>query len=140
MRKIISLCLILPFLAAPAFASDIDIIGTWLVEDGSGKVEISDCGDGTPCGALVWTDPAQGDNPIDANNPDPALRDRTLIGTPLFWGFERKKDKWSSGKIYDARSGKTYKSKLKLNEDGTLKVKGCIGPICQGEIWTLADR
>jgi len=121
-----------------ALASEIDIAGTWLVEDGSGKVEVADCGDGTPCGTLIWTDPAQGE-PIDGNNPDPELRNRSLIGTDLFWGFKRKKTKWSSGKIYDARSGKTYKSKLQLKEDGTLRVKGCIGPICQGETWTRVD-
>ncbi|GGX65712.1 hypothetical protein GCM10011309_14970 [Litorimonas cladophorae] len=54
----------------------------------------------------------------------------------MLWGFEEKSDKWSSGKIYDAESGKSYKSKLERQADGSLEVKGCIGPICQGQIWT----
>lgn len=123
------------FLPVPAFAADIDVAGIWWTEDKGAKVEITDCGDGTPCGSLIWTEE---ENPLDGNNPDPALRDKPLIGAKMFWGFKAKKDKWTGGKIYDARSGKTYKSKLKLNEDGSLNLKGCIAFICQGETWTRA--
>lgn len=133
MRKFISLSIVLSFIAAPAFGSDIDIAGTWWSEAKDAKVEVSDCGDGTPCGILVWTEDG---NPLDANNSDPDLRNIPLIGSKMFWGFKRKGDKWKSGKIYDARSGKTYKSKLSLNDDGILEVRGCVGFICQGEDWT----
>ncbi|OYW82850.1 MAG: hypothetical protein B7Z22_13475 [Hyphomonas sp. 32-62-5] len=30
---------------------------------------------------------------------------------------------------------KTYDSRLKRLGDGTLEVKGCIGPVCQTQIW-----
>ena len=42
---------------------------------------------------------------------------------------------FKGGKIYDPRSGNTYKSNLYLNEDGTLKVEGCLAFICDGEVW-----
>lgn len=137
MRKFISLSIALSFIVTPAFASDIDIAGTWWSEGKGAKVEISDCGDGTPCGILVWTDEG---NPLDANNPDEALRGQPLIGAKVFWGFKRKGSKWKSGKLYDARSGKTYKSKLVLNDDGSLAVNGCVAFICDGESWTRVEE
>lgn len=111
------------------------IDGLWMVESGNGKVEVKDCGDGTPCGTLVWINKANGKSDVDINNSDPALKDRPLIGSAVFWGFKQKGDKWKSGQIYDAESGKTYKSKIKLNEEGELEVKGCVGPICKTQTW-----
>ena len=122
--------------ATPALAADINIAGLWYTENKDAKIEVADCGDGTPCGRLVWT---KNGNPLDGNNPDPALRDKPLIGAKMFWGFEQKGAKWKGGKIYDARSGKTYKSKLKLNEDGSLDVRGCVAFICDGETWTRVE-
>ncbi len=131
------ICLIaVIFTAWPVMA--LDIAGTWFTSDGKAKVAVSDCGDGTPCGHLVWFDPSMGAETTDINNPDPDLQSRPLIGSPVFWGFKRKKDKWSSGHIYDAESGKTYKSKLRLTDEGRLVVKGCIGPICQKQVWRPA--
>ena len=109
--------------------------GIWLVESGNGKVEIKDCGDGTPCGTLVWINKANGKGDLDINNVDTALRQRPLLGSAVFWGFKKKGKSWKSGKIYDAESGKTYTSKIKLKEDGRLQVKGCVGPICKSQIW-----
>ncbi|MEP6341979.1 MAG: DUF2147 domain-containing protein [Maricaulaceae bacterium] len=111
------------------------INGLWLVESGNGKVEIKDCGDGTPCGTLVWINKANGKSDVDINNVDPDFQGRPLLGSAVFWGFKKKGEGWKSGKIYDAESGKTYKSKIKLNDEGELKVKGCVGPICKSQIW-----
>jgi len=132
---------LLSFLLLPsaAFAADLDVAGVWYTADKSAKVEVIDCGDGTPCGNLVWFEPDGSGVVTDANNPDPELKKRPLLGSPVFWGFERKKTRWNKGRIYDASSGKSYKSKLELAEDGTLKVKGCIGPLCQAQIWTRAE-
>ena len=113
-----------------------NIHGLWLVESGNGKVMVKDCGDGTPCGTLFWLDASKVESLLDVNNTDPEKRTRPLLGTPVFWNFKEKNGKWKSGKIYDGESGKTYKSKMEILDDETLKVKGCIGPICRSEIWT----
>ena len=42
---------------------------------------------------------------------------------------------FKGGKIYDPRSGNTYKSNLYLSQDGILKVEGCLAFICDGEEW-----
>jgi len=123
-------------LAVPAQASDIDVAGLWLTADGSAHVDIADCGDGTPCGTVVWIDPAQGGGGFDDNNPDPELNGQSIVGSKMLWGFKPKNEKWGSGKIYDARDGKTYKSKLSLTKDDTLNVKGCVGPFCKTLVWT----
>lgn len=136
MKYLLTMALFL--IASPVFA--MDVAGVWATEDGGAHVEITDCGDGTPCGTLVWMKEQTPEGLKDAENPDENLRDRPLEGIQLLWGFEPKGDKWKSGKIYDAGSGKTYKSKLELKDDGTLKVKGCFGPICQGQTWTAMEN
>jgi len=131
---------LIALLASPAFAADgKDVFGIWQVESGTAQVEIKDCGDGTPCGSLIHINAPDPMAVLDDQNPDPELATKPLIGAPMLWGFKAKKDKWSGGRIYDAESGKNYKSKLERQEDGTLKVKGCVGPICKGQIWTAVD-
>jgi uncharacterized protein (DUF2147 family) len=63
------------------------------------------------------------------------LRRRPLEGLVILSGFADKGDDWR-GKIYDPKSGKTYKSILKRESDGTLKVQGCIAFFCRTQRWT----
>jgi uncharacterized protein (DUF2147 family) len=127
-------------LAVPlaAFADSKDVDGRWLVQDGNAVVEIRDCGDGTPCGYLDWVDMSEASSDRDINNPDPELNGRPLIGMPMLWGFREKGKSWGRGRIYDPEEGKTYGSNLKRLDDGNLRVKGCIGPLCKTQIWTPA--
>jgi uncharacterized protein (DUF2147 family) len=146
--KTLSLITVLAFTSSLAFAADESapagsalsalaaVSGVWLTEAGDAEIEIADCGDGTPCGVMVRVQTEDGSPAIDTNNPDPDLKSRPLVGTKMMWGFREKSGRWKSGQIYNAENGKTYKSKIKRLEDGTLEVKGCIGPICQGQIWT----
>ncbi len=142
MRILFSISLFVIFSAVvsiPAHSdnvSGINVVGLWLTADGAARVQISDCGDGTPCGTVVWVDPNQDGSATDDNNPDPELKGQNIVGSKMLWGFKSKKDKWGSGKIYDARDGKTYKSKLKLAGDDRLEVKGCVGPFCKTLVWT----
>ncbi len=125
-----SIALAALILAAPASAYE----GDWLTEDRKGIVTIARCG-AALCGRLTRIlVPA----PVttDVNNPDPKLRARPLRGLPLITGFVWKDGGWQGGRIYDPESGRTYKSKLALNRDGTLKVSGCIAFICQSQRWS----
>lgn len=131
----------LVLLAAPvAMADGQDVHGRWLVEDGNAVIEIADCGDGTPCGTLQWVDMSEASSDRDINNPDDELNGRPLIGMPMLWGFRKKGDSWGRGKIYDPESGKTYGSNLKRRKDGNLRVKGCVGPFCQTQVWSTAPE
>lgn len=122
----------------PAQANEaLDVYGQWLTEKQNSVVEISEC-DGAPCGVITWIDDPDAESLTDAENPDETLRARPLIGLTILSGFEARKDQWKKGRIYDPETGKTYGARLRRLEDEALQVKGCIGPICQTQIWTPA--
>ncbi len=119
--------------AAPALAAT-PIAGRYVTEDGSGVIEIGRCG-ATVCGKLVRIlKAAPGSPKTDVNNGDPALRSRPILGMPILSGFADSGKDWR-GRIYDPRNGKSYKSIVAKNADGTLKVQGCIAFLCQTQVW-----
>lgn len=140
--KSLAIALAAIVLAGASHADAKDVFGIWLTEAGTAKLEISDCGDGSPCGRVVALNPdtlRDGLTPettFDENNPDPALRDMPILGLLMLSDFEARRSDWRSGRIYDPETGRTYGSRLKKREDGTLEVKGCLGPICQTQVWT----
>ena len=122
---------------SPALAAA-PVTGKWMTAERDSIIEIGTCG-ATVCGKVhrVMKMMDNGKPPIDANNPNPALRNRPVQGMMLLTGFTDGGNQWN-GQIYDPKSGKTYKSKLSRNPDGTLKVQGCIGPFCKAFTWTAA--
>ena len=88
------------------------------------------------CGHISWLRSPADAKATDGNNPDPALKKRTILGLPLMRDFRQAAPgKWTGGKIYDPNSGKTYDSKMSVNANGTLKVDGCILVVCQAQTW-----
>lgn len=124
------------FTPLSAHASVHDVYGLWMSEAKDGLIVVSDCGDGTPCGTLVWVDPKKADTLFDARNKDKAMRSRALIGVPIIWDFKRSNKGWKSGKIYNPEDGKTFTARIKRQENNLLQVKGCLGVICITNIWT----
>ena len=123
--------------ASPGFAAT-SVSGRWYTEEKDSIVQIGQCGP-VVCGkvAKVLRAAPNGGKPVDANNPDPALRNRPIEGIILLSGFKESGDEWE-GQIYDPRAGKTYRSTLKKQPDGTLRVKGCLGPFCRAVKFTPA--
>ena len=122
------------------FADDPSAVeGTWLSGDGDGWIEVRMAGDGLS-GEILGSPNDSDDRPdADENNPDPALRDRPLIGLNLFSGFEYAGDgRWKGGTIYDPNSGKTYRCVVTLVDANTLEVRGYVGVPLLGrtETWT----
>ena len=141
-RKTLSVAAAAALLLAtsPVFAED--ILGLW--DAGESHVEIYSCGE-LLCGRIAKLDEPldeDGNEKLDKNNPEPALRSRPLLGMDLIAGFSRAgKRKWEDGTIYDPRDGKTYKCVMKLQRDGTLKVRGYIGVPLLGKSveWTRVE-
>lgn len=138
-----ALALSLPVLALATAASAADPVqGTWLTPNGAAKVKVAPCG-GSMCGTVVWLKAPldKAGKPVtDAANPDPNLRARPVVGLTLIRDFKAASaGRWTGGKIYDPKSGKTYASKLSANPDGTLKVEGCVAVVCQAQTWTRAN-
>ena len=127
---------------ASAAAFGKDLLGLW--DAGESRVEIYACGD-LLCGRIAELDESldeNGNEKLDENNPDPALRSRPILGMDLIAGFSRASDtKWEDGTIYDPRDGKTYKCVMKLQRDGTLKVRGYVGVPLLGKtvVWTRVE-
>jgi uncharacterized protein (DUF2147 family) len=126
--------LILPLSAQAASP----ITGRWVTQSKDGVVEVYSCGENI-CGKLskFLVNPPAGPGAKDINNPDRALRNRTILGMNVLTGFKAAGDEWK-GQIYDPKSGKTYRSIVYKGKSGNLVVKGCIGPFCQAQTWTPA--
>ena len=122
-------------LAAPGGASH-TIEGLWLNDDRKGLVRIAPCG-ARLCGTIVKVlDRRPGAPATDIHNPDPALRGRPFVGLQVLTGFAPAGSGWSGGRAYDPETGKSYRSTLALNPDGSLKVTGCVLFICESRRWT----
>ncbi len=120
--------------AGTASAGPHDVFGLFATESGNSHIEIADCGDGSPCGRVIWIDPKSVPAGKSVDTVTDANGDKVL-GLTLLDGFRKKKSNWADGRIYDPEAGKTYGSRLKLLDNGQLEVKGCIGPICQTQHW-----
>jgi len=137
MLRTIPVTLLLSLAAAPPAHGAASVSGLWLTTEKDSIVEIAPCG-GALCGRIARIlKPNPDGPPRDINNPDPALRSRPIQGLPILTGFRDSGRNWE-GTAYDPRAGKSYRSYLTLLRDGTLEVKGCIGPFCRTKSWTPA--
>lgn len=124
-------------LAVPASAAE-PILGRWVTAEKNAVVAIAKCGNAL-CGKIekFLILPPGGNNQRDVNNPEPGKRNRKLLGTAILTGLVASGDAWH-GQIYDPNVGKTYKAEVRRKADGSLEVKGCLGPFCQSQVWKKA--
>ena len=126
-------------IAVAANAAAASIKGRWVTKEKDSVVEISACG-AAMCGRVskFLKTPPGGVDQKDTNNPDKNLRSRKILGIAVLHSLKADGDKWR-GTIYDPRNGKSYRSVVYLQKNGNLHVQGCVGPICQSQIWTPAN-
>ncbi len=131
-----------PMIAAFAVASAVPaaahaaspIMGQWLTLDDKAIVTISPCGK-YMCGNISKIlKPRPDGRGVDYNNPNPALRDRKVLGLPVLLNFADTGKDWR-GKIYSPEEGKEYRSILTRLPNGNLQVQGCILFFCQKQVW-----
>lgn len=124
---LITLALILPIFAQSADR----LTGIWFNGEKSSKIEISQAKDGSFIGKIVWLkEPLDeaGKAKTDSKNPDKELHSRPLIGLTILTGLKYDgKSKYSGGKIYDPKSGKTYSAKAEMTDNNTIALRGFIG-------------
>lgn len=119
------------------------IVGTWLVPEKDGKVEIYKQGDAY-FGKIVWLEKpnnADGTPRKDVENEDESLRNQTIQGLVILKNFkyDAGDKEWVDGTVYNSRSGKTYTGYLKLQKDGSLYLKGFIAGmrwLGKSNVWT----
>jgi uncharacterized protein (DUF2147 family) len=134
-RKILTAVCAIIFTAAPAamaLAAAEDAIGTWKDKDTGGITQIYPCGGGI-CIKVVT--PSK-ERAVDANNPDPALRGRSMAGVVIMNGAVKDgADRWK-GKLYNSEDGKIYSGWVTVTNKNEVKLEGCVLAIrCKTHVW-----
>ena len=136
MRTLILSGTILLAATVGAAAQTADPVGEWLVKDGTARIKVVSCPTSPNQPPLLWgviwaeTKPG-----TDSQNPDPAMRNRPMLGVPILVGMKQTEaNKWE-GKIYDPTRGSLWSAKLSVSRNDMLEVRGCFGFICDGEDW-----
>lgn len=121
-----------------------DPTGVWLVQAGTSRIRVADCG-GALCGTIIWlkepNDPDTGKPKTDKNNSDASKRSRPLLGVQIVLGMKPAgADKWT-GQVYNAEDGKTYSGNLTFPGGNSLQLQGCAlgGLVCKGQTWTKVN-
>ena len=97
------------FMAAgvPSYASAADPSGIWAKEDGSAKMEVKKCGRGI-CSKIVWLrspEDSRGRPLRDARNENTSMRDRPIMGLPLFVNMVAIDSEFLAGQRLQSRRG-----------------------------------
>ncbi|GJE02007.1 DUF2147 domain-containing protein [Methylobacterium isbiliense] len=132
-----ALFLMLPVLGCPALAqSGLQPAGTWRTPGGDAHVRIAKCGQAY-CGTVTRI--LSGES-RDVNNPDPALRGRSLVGVAISSDMRPSGEGWE-GSLYNFRDGKTYSGKLAMKGPDALELAGCVfgGLICKRQVWSRVN-
>ena len=78
---------------------------------------------------------------VDRKNPDPALRNRPIIGLQVVEGVTATGDnRWENGSCYDPESGNTYRCKMRLLSPDRLELRGYIGISLFGRTYVLTRK
>jgi uncharacterized protein (DUF2147 family) len=123
-----------------AFSQNKDaVLGEWINASGEAHVDIYKKNN-KYFGKIVWLKnpkDEKGATKIDSKNPNQSVRSKPLLGLEILKDFIFDGEKWTDGKIYDPKSGKTYSCNISVNEDGNLNIRGYIGLSIIGrtEVW-----
>lgn len=126
-------------------AQPADVIGVWLNPQATTRVRISPCGTAL-CGTIVWlqsaNDPQTGAPLTDRNNPDPANRNRPILGMQILTDLKpgRAAGEWT-GKVYTPNDGKIHDASFSMDGPNGIKMQSCAlaGLICRSRTWTRVN-
>jgi sterol desaturase/sphingolipid hydroxylase (fatty acid hydroxylase superfamily)/uncharacterized protein (DUF2147 family) len=118
-------------------------VGTWqTIDDNSGKVRslvVIEEKNGSLHGRVshIYLNPNEPKDPI-CDQCTGERRNAKIIGMNFLWGFKKNGNEWTSGNILDPENGKTYRSKIWLEDADTLKVRGYWGIFWRTQTWKRA--
>lgn len=120
-----------------AAAQTADPVGEWLVKEGTARIKVVSCPQGAGqqpvLWGVIWAETKPG---VDDKNPDPAMKNRPLLGVPILINMKQTQANRWDGKIYDATRGSLFDSNISVNRADMLEVRGCVaGIFCGGEDW-----
>ncbi len=120
------------------FATDDAIVGVWLTGERDGYIKIYK-NDDTIEGLVFRSLKPEDVNRVDVNNPDPKMRNQSLLGLVIMKGFNFDGvNRWTGGQLYDPNTGNTYQGNLELIDGDQLALRGYVGIPLFGrtENWT----
>lgn len=110
-----------------------------MTEGGKSRVEVSDCGPQI-CAKIVWLKDPNDDKgkPLhDAYNKNTQMRNRPILGLPLFENMRPAKTGWE-GRVYNPEEGDWFDVTVWLASPDKINIKGCVLFICETHNWTRA--
>ncbi len=113
-----------------SFQSQSDILGKWISTKKNVVIDVYKVANQFQAKVLWFDDADDPSRPMrtrkDINNPNKALRGKTILGMDVVEGlfYNPEKHRWEKGKIYDASSGKHWSSVVYFNKNDQLEVKG----------------
>lgn len=129
MFKKLGTLFLLIYISSAAFAQKADdILGKWQNSSGEGQITMYKKGD-KYFGKLSWIkEPNENGKPkTDVKNPDAKLTGMPLVGLDLVKDFTFEEGKWTGGKVYDPKTGKTYSGNMSMTGLNQLNMRGYIG-------------
>ncbi len=111
-----------------AHAQSDKIEGFWFNDVKDAKIQIYKGSDNKYYGKIIWLkDPMEnGTMKVDKKNPKAKLKTQPLVGLMILKGFEKDKDTYEDGTIYDPQNGKTYDCTITY-KGPKLSIRGFIG-------------
>jgi uncharacterized protein (DUF2147 family) len=127
------------FAVPPAFAADVPrpseaapaplaatlpadtLLGEWWTEGREGKMRFVKTKSGAFEGIIVS---GKDDDKKDVNNPNEKLRDRKLKGIVIMWHLQFVDGEYVDGYCYNPRDGNTYRVKIRMLGQNSLKLRG----------------
>lgn len=147
--KRIYLFLLLSLFSCQAYAVQPDeILGVWLVPEKDAKVEITKNSNNKYVGKIIWLEvpnDTEGKPRKDELNKNEELQKRPLIGIEVVnnFVFNKEKQQWDGGEVYNSRDGKIYDGYMRMNDDGTLLLRGHVKGfkfLGKTNTWTRSTR
>jgi len=113
------------------------IEGKWWTEGKEGLMKIEKTKSGRYQVIIVS---GKDENKNDVKNPDPKLRERKLKGIVIMWNLKFEDGAYVDGYCYNPRDGNTYRVKMKITGQNSLRIRGylLVPLLGQSQDWVRA--
>jgi len=115
------------FTSSQIFGQADKIAGIWVPAKGTSQVRIFKATNGKYYGKVEWL--KEDKDKLDVNNPDEKLRNKKIWGLMILkdFSFNKEKNRWEGGTVYDPDNGKTYDCYMWFDgDDNTMTLKGYV--------------
>ena len=131
MKKEIFILFISIFITSYSYGQKYSIEGEWYNEEKDAIITVKKERNNTYSGHVTWMknpNDINGEPKKDVLNPDEKLRGRKRLGLKIMYRFKyNTENEWDGGRIYDPKSGNTYRGTITMNSKNKLDLRGYVG-------------